>query len=73
MYVCDCHQLSIAPGQIVRKGDPVPDFEKWDESVKRAHLRMGNIIKVPEPTSHQGAVTVETTLSDKATRARKRR
>lgn len=38
--------MKLESGRVVKKGDPVPEADKWTEEILRAHLRLGNIIEV---------------------------
>lgn len=58
MFVCGWDTLKLKGGRIARRGDPVPEAAEWDESIRRANLRIGSIILVPdklENKTHQKA------------------
>lgn len=46
-YVCGAPKLKLKD-RIAVKGDPVPEAAEWSESVRRAHLDSGAIVRVPD-------------------------
>jgi hypothetical protein len=51
-------------GRVAKQGDPVPEADKWDYSVVKAHVDLGMIEKAPESQASQIETSKEEAKKD---------
>jgi hypothetical protein len=62
MYVCQKGELKLKSGQVVRRGQVVPDAENWPENILHFHIRTGILRKIADAPKLKGShasVTVD--------------